>query len=611
MSKPYSPSSAPEFATQHDYSDILGISTPPAQTLKSNPAKPSPSSFEDPWANDISADLPNNHSTPAESKIVDPWASDTSTNAPAQSTAQRSPVNAPAVRQEATSSSATQSRNPPIETRDRPPANRPQSAVIVDPPVSAKPEHPAESSPKVESSARVAAPVIQDGPSVTAKDLALQYYKSGNKSLAAKDYAKARSAYKIAIEWNPQLASAHRGIAQVCEQIQDYEGALVAWDLTIQCDSTQIDFYYQRALVQKVLKNYYQVLADCKRILEHSPHHPSARWLNAVALVKVEHYQIALLSLNQHLETYPQDPNGYCYRGICYERLEKFPEALADFDRAIALQSRQHVFHHARGRTRQKLGDLKGALADFNVTIDLKPRAAVYDDRSEIHRCLGNHLEALQDCDRAIELNPKFIDAHFRRGLTYAELGDLQLALVNYTSTIDLDPHHINAWTQRSWIYFRQKDYPRAKLDCQAVNAFGKSYFWSNYILGVVNSLLGLKNNAIANFSKAIEISPNYVSARYHRGIVYHELGDIPKAMKDFEQARTIQDRGLERLVDRDETGFYAEGLALHYLGQSEAARTVLLLGALSAKRFNNPSFHQLILSNIQALGLSSGDLDP
>jgi tetratricopeptide (TPR) repeat protein len=612
MSKSYSPSSDPEFATQHDYSDILGISTPPPQKKAAAPVEPSSSSLKDPWASDISADLQEDRYTPAVS-IVDPWASDTSTTARAQPTeivnppAKRSPANPSAVKPAvASNSSASPSRNPPTARQE----SRSPSAVIVDAPVSVKPADPVVSAPKVESSARVT-PVIQDGPSVTAKDLALQYYKSGNKSLAAQEYAQARSAYKIAIEWNPQLASAHRGIAQVCEQIQDYEGALVAWDLTIQCDSTQLDFYYQRALVQKVLKNYYQVLADCKRILEQSPHHPSARWLNAVALVKVENYQIALFSLNQHIDTYPQDPNGYCYRGICYERLERFSEALADFDRAISIQSRQHVFHHARGRTRQKLGDLQGALADFNVTIDLKPRAAVYDDRSEVHRCLGNHVEALQDCDRAIELNPKFIEAYFRRGLTYTEMGDLELALVNYTNTLDLDPHHVKAWIQRSWTYFRQKDYPRAKLDCQAVNAFDKSCFWSNYMLGVVNSLSGLKNNAITNFSKAIEISPNYVSARYHRGIVYHELGNIPKAIEDFEQARAIQDRGLERLVNRDETGFYAEGLALHHLGQSEAARTILLLGALSAKRFNNPSFHQLILSNIEALGLNSGDLDP
>jgi len=79
--------------------------------------------------------------------------------------------------------------------------------------------------------------------------------------------------------------------------------------------------------------------------------------------------------------------------------------------------------------------------------------------------------------------------------------------------------------------------------------------------------------------------------------------------MADFHQARSIQDEGMEGLLDRDETGFYAKGLALYHLGQSEAARTALLLGALVAKRFNHPSFHQPIRSEIERLGLASGEL--
>jgi tetratricopeptide (TPR) repeat protein len=441
--------------------------------------------------------------------------------------------------------------------------------------------------------------------SVTGRDFALQYCERGRKSLAAKDYAQARSAYKIAVEWDARLAIAHSGLAQVYTQVQDYENALLEWDLAIGIDRSQIDFYYQRALLSKLLKNYYQVLADCKLILERDPHHPSARWLNAVALVKTENYQIALFNLNQHINAYPQDPNGYCYRGICYERMDQFTEALTDLDRAIALRPYQPVFHHARGRTRQQLGDLAGALTDFNVTIDRKPHAAVYDDRAEVHRCLGNYLAALQDCDNAIKLNPKLISAYFRRGLTYTEFGDLELALADYTKTIDCDPEYIQAYIQRSWIYFRQDDYSRAKRDCHSAITLDEGCFWANYVLGVVNSLLGLKNNALTNFTRAIEIFPNYVSARYHRGILHHDLGDIPKAMVDFEQARSIQDKGLERLVDRDETGFYAEGLALHHLGQPEAARKILNLGALSAKRFNNPRFYKLIQSRIEALELN------
>ena len=578
MSKPYSPSSAPEFATAHDYSDILGTSLPP-----STPPKVEPSSIVladataiiDPWASDMSIehqDAKQIELSPLA--VADPWVSDAATIA--------TPKHQP-------TPSAVATRQ-----------NR-QTAVAVDEPI-------AVSVATLESPASAAA-IDSDAPSITAQDLALKYCDRGSKSLAAKNYAQARSAYKIAIEWNPKLAIAYSGIAQVCECSQDYEGGLVAYDLAIGCDPTQLDFYYQRALVNKQLKNYFQVLADCKSVLEADPDRPLVRWLYAVALVKLENYQVALINLERHIEDYPQDPNGYCYRGICYERLERLPQALADFDRAIALQSNQSVFHHARGRTRQKLGDLHGALADFSLTIEHKPLAAVYDDRAEVHRCLGDRAAALKDCDRAISLKPKFVEAYFRRALTHAELGNLELALLDCNSTIDLDPQHINAHIQRSWIYFRKTDYRRAQQDCQTVKGLNNSCFWASYMSGVINSLSGLKHNAIKNFSRAIEISPNYVSARYHRGIVYHELGDIPKAMTDFNQARSIQDRGLERLLDRDETGFYAEGLALHHMGQSEAARTVLILGALSAKRFNNPSFHQLMLAKIEDLGLASGEL--
>jgi tetratricopeptide (TPR) repeat protein len=576
MSKPYSPSTAPEFATQHDYSDILGTSKPSVKP-------PAVELIVDPWASDTIATPPE---LPALS-VVDPWASDLAT---------------------------TPQQSPPIVKSRTAPSQRqsPSSSVVASPvvsaPVAPQTERQASSAPVAESPVSASA-IDSAAPSVTALDLALQYCERGRKSLAAKDYAQARSAYKIAVEWNPNLASAHSGTAQICYEIQDYEGALVAWDLAIRCDATQLDFYYQRALLNKLLKNYYQVLADCKYILERDPDRSSARWLNAIALVKLENYQVALLDLDRHIQDFPRDPNGYCYRGICHERLEQLPQAIADLDRAIKLQSNQPVFHHARGRARQKMGDLPGALADFNLTIERKPQAAVYDDRAEVRRCLGDRIEAVRDCDRAIELSPKFINAYLRRGLIHTELGELERALLDYNTTIDLDPQHIDAHIQRSWIHFRRKDYRRAKQDCQTVKSFSKSCFWSYYMAGVVDSLSGLKHSAIKSFSKAIELSPNYVSARYHRGIVYHELGELPKAMADFEQARSIQDRGVERLVDRDETGFYAEGLALYHLGLPEAARTVLILGALSAKRFNNPSFHELILSQIESLGMASGEL--
>jgi tetratricopeptide (TPR) repeat protein len=587
MSKPSTPASDREFATSQDYSDILGISThkvSPQRSESNTPtAIPSNSFMTDPWEKDavgIQPDLSERSSSIVSS--ADPWASDIAIE--------------PAIVQ------PTRSMNASVKQSSTPATTRPE------PPVRAVPV-PSDPSPPDPVEAPVRATSVDvAAPSVTARDLAWQYCERGRKSLAAQDYAQARSAYKVAVEWDSTLASAHSGSAQVYQQIQNYEAALLAWDNAIKCDPTQIDFYYQRALINKTLKNYYQVLVDCKYILERQPH-PLAQWLNAVALVKLENYQIALTSLNLHIQEYPQDPNGYCYRGICYERLDRLPQALADLDRAISLQAKQPVFHHARGRARQKMGDLAGALADFTITIERKPQAAVFDDRAEVHRCLGDRISARKDCDLAIELNPKFIHAYFRRGLVFVELGDLELALLDFNITVDLAPQYTDAYIQRSWIHFRQNDYSRAKQDCRTAMAIDKSSFWANYITGVVDSLSGLYHSAIKHFSRAIELSPNYVSARYHRGVVYHELGNTAAAMADFQQARSLQDRGLERMVDRDETGFYAEGLALYHWGQPEAARTVLILGALSAKRFSNPSFHQLMRAKIEELGMASGEL--
>jgi tetratricopeptide (TPR) repeat protein len=217
------------------------------------------------------------------------------------------------------------------------------------------------------------------------------------------------------------------------------------------------------------------------------------------------------------------------------------------------------------------------------------------ENRAESHRLQGDYPQAIADYTELLALNPRSIDAYFQRGITYAELGDLDRALADYDRIIELDIHHVKAYIQRSWIYFRQGEYRRAVQECELVKSIDQVCFCANYLLGIINSLSGLKYKALANFTKSIEINPNYVSARYHRGLVYYDLGNRAQAIADFTQARSIQDRGVEKLIDRDETGFYAEGVALYYSGQIESATTMLKLALLAANRFNNPNFHEQV----------------
>ena len=129
------------------------------------------------------------------------------------------------------------------------PSSTPELASQSDNPNLFQPISPAAAADLVVETSPSVTPAELAAPSLSGQGVAMQYCERGRKSLALKDYAQARSAYKIAIEWCPQLAVAHSGMAQVCYDVQDYSGALTALTAAIKCDPAPVNFYYQRALV--------------------------------------------------------------------------------------------------------------------------------------------------------------------------------------------------------------------------------------------------------------------------------------------------------------------------------------------------------------------------
>jgi tetratricopeptide (TPR) repeat protein len=107
-------------------------------------------------------------------------------------------------------------------------------------------------------------------------------------------------------------------------------------------------------------------------------------------------------------------------------------------------------------RTRIKLYSdnsmLDKTINDFNKLIELEPTARNYTDRGFIYANLNNEnivsdniglfigeesinkrkdnlLKSLKDYNKAIELDPNFLNAFYNRGLTYSDLGMTDLAL--------------------------------------------------------------------------------------------------------------------------------------------------------------------------------------
>jgi tetratricopeptide (TPR) repeat protein len=424
-------------------------------------------------------------------------------------------------------------------------------------------------------------------------NLELAYCDRAKSSIELKDYQQAEADYRAALRLAPALAIANGGLAQIYYKQQDYQIALTTCNLAIQRDPENIEFYHCRALINKKLGDRERILFDCKFILEQEPSNTDARWLNARTHFQMGNHKLASFNFSQYLNLRSDDVYGYYYRGICAERLGNRSDALADL-------------YRRRGRIRQQLGDFTGAMVDYDRAIDLDPQMAqAYTNRADIYINRGDYPQALVQCNKAIHLDPQLVNAHYQRGIIHTEAGNLHAALADYHRIIQIDPLDAKAYVQRSWIYFRHGEYATTMADCEKVLSINRNSVPANYLLGVVQSLSGFKQEAIFNFTKVIDAESSFICALYHRGLLHHDLKQEDKAMSDFKLAQEIQAQGLNCTSQRDETGFYAEGLAFYHMGQTETAIAILQQAALLAQKLKSIVFHQQIIFTIEALSLT------
>ena len=440
------------------------------------------------------------------------------------------------------------------------------------------------------------------------------YCARGRSQMALKCYTDAKLDYSRAIDLNPFCAISYCGLAKAYYGLREYPIAIITIDLAISIDDQNLDFYGCRAMINHKLGNREAVLVDCRIVLERQPHDRATRWLNAISHFHLGNYKIAIFNFSQYLNVRSNDFYAYYYRGICYEQLADLPQALADLSHAILILNssnsnvteHQAVIYRKRGRIRQHLGDLTSAMVDFDRAIKIDPTTAEsYCYRADIYTSRGDYPQALIECNQAIQLLPQLVSAYYQRGVIHTEMGNLPAALVDYHKLIELNPLDINAYIQRSWIYFRHGEYPAVIQDCDRIITLEPNSIPANYLLGVVKSLSGSKQEAIINFSKVLDLQPNFICALYHRGLIYFDLQDKVSAMNDFRSAQSIQDLTTDCLSSRDESGLYAEGLALYHMGHPQTARVILQQAAVVAQKLKSVVFHHQIIFTLEALGMS------
>lgn len=336
----------------------------------------------------------------------------------------------------------------------------------------------------------------------------------------------------------------------------DDEGALAEAEEAARQQPRLASAHLVRSKVSYKQKNYKEAVAALDRCLENAPDHPEARFMRGEIRLRQQEPRWALTDFDAAIHAQPQVPAGYLARAQARAELGDLDLAIADLDRVIELYPDAAQGYASRGHVWILKGDPDRAEADYREAIALDPgcaedlfaqrlmveagvlrkkeryreatdkateaierqeSATAYLTRAAARWLDEEFVDAIEDIDRAIELDADPIFAYHMRGRLLGELGRFEESLA------DLERAGVAAD-------------PLGSRICDAGIANGRARALSG---------LGRFEEAAAEFETAVRLCPENAWVHYNHGLMYREMGEWAKAVHCFKLALVLDDPPL------------------------------------------------------------------
>ncbi|KAG0240377.1 hypothetical protein B0O80DRAFT_381294 [Mortierella sp. GBAus27b] len=188
---------------------------------------------------------------------------------------------------------------------------------------------------------------------------------------------------------------------------------------------------------------------------------------------------------------------------------------------------------------------------------------------------MGNSAKALEDFDKAIEVDPNYVQTYIKRGSVYMEQGDLAKTFGEFTTAIGIDPTDPNIYYHRGQVHFITGDYKTASEDYIKSIELEPKFVFSHIQYNVAQYKLGNLSDAMAGFKKALKDFPE-------SGDVNNYYGELLLDQQQYDQAMERFDKAI-RLKPSNPLPYINKALLLFQWKQDPAGAERLCLQSLEA----------------------------
>lgn len=132
----------------------------------------------------------------------------------------------------------------------------------------------------------------------------------------------------------------------------------------------------------------------------------------------------------------------------------------------------------------------------------------------------GKFQEAVAEYDNVLKNKPKYIKALYNRGRAYEEMGDFSKAEKDFLAAHAQDKKNIQVLLSLSNIYQKQKNHTSALLYADAATQIPGAPAMAYFLKGRALHQIGSTEDALKEYSLAIQIDKDFGQAYYYRGML-------------------------------------------------------------------------------------------
>jgi len=215
---------------------------------------------------------------------------------------------------------------------------------------------------------------------------------------------------------------------------------------------------------------------------------------------------------------------------------QQYDAAREKYQAVLAVEPNYFDALHLLGLMEAQAGNVELGLELLAKAEAVNPDVAfLYNNRAGIYKLNGDPAAALEDCDRALKLNPRFTEAQLNRSLILLDLRRLDEALAASEKALKM-LNHPSIHNTRGAILKEMDKINEAQASFTAAVKLDKTYPDSYNNRGVILMEMGKTEDAIKDFLTALELNPSHNAARANLAGAYTDAHKFDLAIETYNQ---------------------------------------------------------------------------